>query len=254
MPPDPAYDQLGRGYSDVRRPDPRIAAQIEAALGDARTVLNIGAGSGSYEPAEREVTAVEPSAEMIAQRPPGSAPVVQASAEALPFDDDSFDAAMAVLTVHHWVDREAGLREMLRVARRRLVLVAFDPEALEHLWIASEYFPGILKLKRSSVAGSTDLAAALAAATIFPLPVPRDCEDLFFAALWARPEMLFDEAVVAPMWVWQSISPEERRAGRERLAADLESGAWDERYGHLREQQELDVGLRLVVSTVGRKA
>ncbi len=243
-----AYDRIGRGYSEVRRPDPRIAARIEAALGDARTVLNVGAGTGSYEPADRDVTAVEPSAEMIAQRAADSAPVVQASAEALPFDDDTFDAAMAVLTVHHWADREAGLGEMARVARRRLVLVAFDPEALEHLWIAGEYFPGILALKRSSAASGMDLAAAVPAATVSPLPVPRDCEDLFFAALWARPEMLFDDAVVAPMWVWQSISPEERRAGRERLAADLESGTWDERYGHLREQQELDVGLRLVVS------
>lgn len=248
-----AYDRIGRGYSAVRRPDPRIAARIHAALGDARTVLNVGAGTGSYEPTDRDVTAVEPSVEMIAQRLPGSAPVVQASAEELPFADDSFDAAMAVLAVHHWADREAGLREMLRVARRRLVVVAFDPEALEHLWIAGEYFPGILKLKRSSAAGSTDLATALTATTVSPLPVPRDCEDLFFAALWARPEMLFDEVVVAPMWVWQSISPEERRAGQERLAADLDSGTWDERYGHLREKQELDVGLRLVVSELDRR-
>ena len=246
-----AYDRIGRGYSKVRRPDPRIAGRIDAALGDARSVLNVGAGAGSYEPVGRDVTAVEPSAEMIAQRPAGSAPVVQAKAEDLPFDDDSFDAAMAVLTVHHWADREAGLGEMARVARRHLVLVAFDPEALEHLWIAGEYFPGILKLKRSSAAGSMDLAAALAATTVSPLPVPRDCEDLFFAALWARPEMLFDDAIVAPMWVWQSISPEERRAGRERIAADLESGAWDERYGYLREKQELDIGLRLVVSDLG---
>ena len=232
---------------------PRIAARIDAALGDARTVLNVGAGAGSYEPPDREVTAVEPSAGMIAQRPPGSAPVVQANAEELPFDDDSFDAAMAVLTVHHWADREAGLREMARVARRRLVLVAFDPEALEQLWIAGEYFPGILKLKRSS-AGQHGPGGSSGGDDGLPSPVPRDCEDLFFAALWARPEMLFDEAVVAPMWVWQSISAEERRVGRERLAADLESGAWDEHYGHLREQQELDVGLRLVVAEIGRQA
>jgi len=245
------YDRIGTGYGEVRHPDPRIAARIEAALGDARSVVNVGAGAGSYEPAGLQVTGVEPSIEMIAQRPAGSAPVVQANAEELPFDDDSFDAAMAVLTVHHWADREAGLREMLRVARHRLVLVAFDTEALKQLWIADEYFPGILKLKRSSAGGSMDLAAALAATTVSPLPVPRDCEDLFFAALWARPEMLFDEAVVAPMWVWQSISPEERRAGRARLAADLESGAWDECYGHLRELEELDVGLRLVVSELG---
>ena len=140
-----AYDRIGRGYSNVRRPDPRIAARIDAALGDARTVLNVGAGAGSYEPPDREVTAVEPSAEMIAQRPPGSAPVVQANAEDLPFADDSFDAAMAVLTVHHWADREAGLGEMARIARRRLVLVAFDPEALEQPLDRRRLLPGDLE-------------------------------------------------------------------------------------------------------------
>jgi SAM-dependent methyltransferase len=243
-----AYDRLGRGYGEVRRPDPRIAARIEAALGDARTVLNIGAGTGSYEPDDRDVTAVEPSAEMIAQRPAGSAPVVQASAEELPFADDSFDAAMAVLTVHHWTDLDAGLREMSRVTRRRIVLVTFDPGALAGLWIVRDYFPEMLELKRRSPTTGAELTAMLAGATSVPIPVPRDCTDHFFAALWARPEMLFDEQVVRPMWVWQSISEAARREGRDRLAADLEGGAWDERYGHLREKRELDVGLRLVVS------
>lgn len=242
------YDELGRGYSGARRADPRIAARIEEALGDARSVLNVGAGTGSYEPADREVTAVEPSREMIAQRPPGAAPVVQASAEALPFGDDSFDAALAVLTAHHWADLNAGLSEMLRVARLRILMVTFDSKALEDLWITADYFPEMLKLRRPSGASSRDLVTKLPAAAIFPLPVPRDCRDHFFAALWARPELLFDEEVVRPMWVWQSISEESRRVGRERLAADLESGAWGERYGHLRERQELDVGLRLVAS------
>ena len=246
-----AYDQLGRGYGDVRRPDPRIAAHIEAALGDARTVLNVGAGTGSYEPADREVTAVEPSGEMIAQRSAGSAPVVQASAEDLPFDDDSFDAAMAVLTVHHWADLEAGLKEVRRVTRQRFLIVAFDPSALANLWITRDYFPEMLGLKRQSPVESTELASMLAATTSSSIPVPRDCTDHFFAALWARPEMLFEEEVVGPMWVWQSISEATRREGRERLAADLESGAWDQRYGHLRKRQELDVGLRLVVSEFG---
>jgi SAM-dependent methyltransferase len=250
---DPAYDRIGRGYSLVRRPDPRIAAQIEAALGDARTVLNVGAGAGSYEPADREVTAVEPAAQMIAQRPAGSAPVVQASAEALPFADDSFDAAMAVLTVHHWADLGAGLKEMWRVTRRRIVLVAFDSSALADLWIVRDYFPEMLGLKRRSRATSAELAAMLSALTPVPIPVPRDCSDHFFAALWARPEMLFEEEVVRPMWVWQSISEAARREGRERLAADLESGAWDERYGHLRELAELDVGLRLLVAELPRR-
>ncbi len=246
------YDRIGRGYSDFRRADPRIAARIKAALGDARTVLNVGAGTGSYEPADREVTAVEPSAEMIAQRSPDAAPAVQASAESLPFEDDSFDAALAVLTAHHWADLDAGLREMLRVARERIVIVTFDSEALEGLWITADYFPEMLELKRPSGASSRDLVEKLPEAASSPIPVPRDCTDHFFAALWARPELLFDEEIVRPMWVWQSISEGARRRGRERLAADLESGAWDERYGHLREMDELDVGLRLVVLEVGR--
>jgi SAM-dependent methyltransferase len=248
---DPSYDRIGRGYAIARRADSRIAARIDAALGDARTVLNVGAGAGSYEPAGREVTAVEPSAEMIDQRPSGAAPVVQASAESLPFGDDAFDAALAVLTAHHWADLDQGLREMTRVARRRVAIVTFDSAALEDLWITADYFPKMLALRRQSGASSHNLVAKLPAATSTPLPVPRDCTDLFFAALWARPELLFDDEVVRPMWVWQSISDEARQAGRERLAADLESGAWEERYGHLRGMDELEVGLRLVVSELG---
>jgi len=230
----------------VRRPDPQIAARIESALGSARTVLNVGAGTGSYEPPSRDVTAVEPSAEMIGQRPAGSAPVVQASAEELPFEDQSFDASMAVLTVHHWADLGAGLTELRRVSRKRVVIVTFDPEALTELWIPRDYFPEMLALKRRAGATSGALAERLAGATIEPIPVPRDCTDLFFAALWARPEKLFDEEVLRPMWVWQSISAEARRDGRERLRTDLESGAWEERHGHLRALPSLDVGLRLV--------
>jgi SAM-dependent methyltransferase len=211
-------------------------------------VLNVGAGTGSYEPPGREVTGVEPSAEMIAQRQPGSAAVVQACAEDLPFEDRSFDATMAVLTVHHWADLTAGFEEMRRVTRQRIVLVTFDPSALADLWIVRDYFPEMLGLKRRSTASTDELARMLSAITSVPIPVPRDCTDHFFAALWARPEMLFDEETVRPMWVWQSISEEARRAGRERLAADLRSGAWDERYGQLRKEPELDVGLRLVVA------
>jgi SAM-dependent methyltransferase len=248
---DAAYDRIGVGYGEHRRADPRIAARIEAALGDARSVVNVGAGTGSYEPRDREVTAVEPSAKMISQRPAGAAPVVQASAESLPFGADSFDAALAVLTAHHWADLSTGLNEMRRVARLRIVMVTFDPVALEDLWITADYFPQMLELKRPSGANSRDLARMLPASASSSLPVPRDCTDLFFAALWARPEMLFDEDVVRPMWVWQSIPEEARQAGRMRLAADLESGAWEERYGHLRQQSELDVGLRLIVSELG---
>jgi SAM-dependent methyltransferase len=241
-----SYDRLGRGYSRVRRPDPRIAAQIDAALGTARTVLNVGAGTGSYEPEGREVTAVEPSAEMIEQRPPGSAPAVRASAEDLPFADRSFDASLAVLTAHHWADLGAGLREMRRVSKERIVIVTFDSGALAELWIARDYFPEMLSLKRRSGATSRELAELLPEATVEPIPVPPDCTDQFFAALWARPEKLFDEEVLKPMWVWQSISEAARQDGRERLRSDLESGAWEQRYGHLRKLPALDVGLRLV--------
>jgi SAM-dependent methyltransferase len=248
-----AYDRIGVGYSEHRRADPRIAARIEEALGDARSVLNVGAGTGSYEPADREVTAVEPSTEMIAQRPPGAAPSIQASAESLPFDDGTFDAALAVLTAHHWADLNAGLSEMRRVARQRVVIVTFDSEALEDLWITADYFPEMLGLKRPSGASSRDLLEKLRGATCCPIPVPKNCTDHFFAALWARPELLLDDEIVRPMWVWQSISEGSRRVGRQRLAADLESGAWDERYGNLRELDELDVGLRLIAFELDRE-
>jgi SAM-dependent methyltransferase len=241
------YDELGAGYAGARKPDPRIAERIEAALGDALTVVNVGAGTGSYEPPDREVTAVEPSAEMIGQRPRGAAPVVQACAEKLPFDDGRFDAAMAVLTAHHWRDLDAGLREMRRVARRRVVLVTFDPEPLRRLWFVRDYFPAIAGLHDDRIS-SAGLAAKLPAASCEAIPVPRDCTDLFFAALWARPAMVFDPDVVRPMWVWNSLPEALRQPGAERLAADLESGAWEQRNGHLRQLEELDVGLRLIVS------
>jgi SAM-dependent methyltransferase len=244
------YDRIGRGYRQVRRPDPRIAAQIDEALGDARTVVNVGAGTGSYEPADRIVTAVEPSAEMIAQRPAGSATVVQASAEELPFDDDGFDAALAVMTIHHWADLSAGLAEMLRVARLRVVIVTFDPEPLRDLWIHREYFRGMLELESDRTSGRR-LGAELPAARSIPVPVPRDCSDRFFAALWGRPELFLDDEIVGPMWVWSRLSDAEKRDGRARLSEDLESGRWQERHGHLLTTPELDVGLRLVISELG---
>ncbi len=245
------YDRLGVGYANIRQADPRIAALIDAALGDARTVLNVGAGTGSYEPSAREVTAVEPSARMIAQRPAGAAPVVQARAEQLPFADKSFDAAMAVLTVHHWADLNAGLREMQRVARRRIVIVTFDLEPLRDLWILREYFPDMLRLESDRTSGHR-LAAELSGGKSQPLPVPRDCDDHFFAALWGRPELFLDDRIVGPMWVWSRLSEQARLEGRGRLSEDLQSGAWEKRHGDLRNLQELDVGLRLVVAELGQ--
>jgi SAM-dependent methyltransferase len=244
------YDTLGRGYAGTRRADPRIAAIVERGLGDARSVVNVGAGAGSYEPVDREVTAVEPSATMIAQRPSDAAPVLQAAAEDLPFEDGSFDAAMAVLTAHHWQDLDRGLAEMRRVARRRVVLVTFDPGPLRELWFVRDYFPAVVGLHADRVSSET-LARKLPAGRIEPVPVPRDCFDLFFAALWARPEMVFDAEVVGPMWVWSRLPEEARAEGRRLLDEDLESGAWAERNAELLELGELDVGLRLVVSELG---
>jgi hypothetical protein len=244
----PAYDQIGVGYGEVRQPDPRIAAHIEAALGDAQTVLNVGAGTGSYEPVDCEVIAVEPSSEMIAQRPVGSAPVVQASAEALPFDDDSFDAAMAIITVQHWADVAAGLAEMIRVSRERVLVLTFDGPAMAAMWMVQDYIPRLLEIHTELMPPITELKAALPGARVEPVPVPRLCRDGFFCALWDRPEMHLDPQVRRGSSVWHLTAPEETERGLQALRADLESGTWDERYGHLRTEPELDVGLRLVVA------
>lgn len=240
-----SYDRIGRGYREVRRPDPRVAARIEAALGDARSVLNVGAGAGSYEPPARELTAVEPSELMISQRPPGAAPVVKASAEDLPFEEDSFDAAMAIITVHHWSDLAAGIAEMRRVARHRVVVLTFTPTPPGDFWLGG-YFPRALEIHSELMPPLDDLLALLPGAMVESLPVPRRCEDGFFFALWDRPEMHLDPAVRRASSVWHPMPPEQVASGLAALRADLESGRWDERHGHLRSADELDVGLRLV--------
>jgi SAM-dependent methyltransferase len=246
------YDRTGQGYAAVRQGDPRIAARVEAALGDAGSVLNVGAGTGSYEPADREVTAVEPSRLMISQRPAGAAPVVEASAEDLPFDDDSFDAAMAMITVHHWRDLEAGLGEMARVARHRVVVLTFDPAPLADLWLI-EYFPRAFEIHSEFMPPLDEIAAALGGdAAVETVPIPRECTDGFFFALWDRPEMHLDPEVRRGSTVWHVMEPERIESGLAELRADLESGCWDERHGHLRERTaELDLGLRLLVAELG---
>jgi SAM-dependent methyltransferase len=239
-----AYDRIGIGYSAVRRPEPRIAERLEAALGDARTVLNVGAGSGSYEPAGREVTAVEPSRTMIEQRPPGAAPVVQAFAEELPFGDGSFEAAMAIITIQHWSDVPAGMAEMARVARRRVVVLSLDSGPLNDLWLMREYFPRSLDFH--TMPPIDEVVGQLPDASVEVVPIPRRCADGFMCALWDRPEMHLDPAVRRASSVWHQMPEDEVERGLAKLQADLESGRWDERHGHLREAPELDVGLRLV--------
>jgi SAM-dependent methyltransferase len=240
------YDSIGKGYTRVRREDPRIAARIHAALGDARTVVNVGAGTGAYEPADREVVAVEPSETMIAQRPEGSAPVVRAYAEELPFKDDSFDAAMAVLTDHHWADHARGLAELVRVARR-VVLFSWDPATVLDAWVVRDYFPSAQDLIPDGYRFAHTLARLGDGARAEPVPIPHDCLDGFFHAYWRRPEAYLSEGVRAGISVFARMDPAAVDAGVEKLRRDLESGEWERRNGHLLELEELELGYRLIV-------
>lgn len=240
----PLYDAIGIDYARLRRPDPRIAARIDTALGRARTVVNVGAGAGSYEPAHRDVTAVEPSREMIAQRSADAAPAVRAGAEALPFDDDAFDAAMAVLTVHHWSDRAAGLREMARVARGPVVVLSVDP-AHGGFWLY-DYFPGLAALDAATMPGTEVFGAVLKRCRIETVPVPHDCVDGFLAAWWRRPAAYLDERVRRATSPFHLIDGVEE--GVARLERDLKTGRWHRRYGGLLTMEALDCGYRLIVA------
>ena len=240
------YDQIGMSYARTRRTDPRVAAQIHDALGDARRIVNVGAGTGSYEPPDREVVAVEPSPTMYQQRPAGAAPVVRASAEALPFADGSFDAALAIFTVHHWSDMPAGLAELRRVARRQVVL-SYDAVVEQDFWLVQDYFPEMAALD-AGASGYTSRAIArtLDVRRVDPVMVPADCIDGFAACFWNRPEAYTDPAVQAGISGLARLDPDVRARATEHLRADLASGAWDARYGHLRGLTELDVGYRLL--------
>jgi len=244
----PLYDEIGEGYPRTRRADPGIAALIDDALGDALTVINVGAGTGSYEPSSRDVIAVEPSAAMIAQRPPGAAPAVQGSAEALPFGDGAFAAALAAMTLHHWDDIPRGLAELRRVATDRIVIFTWDPATADTQWLTVEYLPELRELDVFRFPSPAEIAATLAGAEVLPVPVPRDCEDGFIEAFWARPEAYLDPEVLAGMSGMRMLDPVVRERGLARLRADLESGEWERRHGHLRQLDELDLGYRLVVA------
>lgn len=240
------YDRLGLSYARTRRADPRIAARIRAALGDAKTVLNVGAGSGSYEPTDLAVVAVEPSEVMIAQRPVGAAPVIQASAESLPFDAGVFDAAMALLTVHHWTDPVRGLAELRRVARR--VVVFSSSTKTSRLWLTSDYFPAMANQRRPEIQPEV-IAGRLGAAThIEEVPLPHDCTDGFGEAFWGRPEAYLDPQVRAGMSAFMLLTDRDVQVGIDRLASDLGSGDWDARYVYLRQLEEFDCGHRLIIA------
>jgi len=239
------YDAIGLGYGHYRRPDRRIATAILDALGDAATVVNVGAGTGSYEPVDRSVVAVEPSFAMIRQRPAGSAPVVQASATHLPFRDAIFAAALAVLTVHHWPDRVRGLTELARVAQHRLVIVTWDP-ATSGFWLVEDYFPAILEIDRQILPPMEELRQTLGTIEVRPLPIPYDCTDGFLGAYWRRPHAYLDPGVRGAISTFAKISNVE--SGLRRLRGDLADGTWERRYDHLLRRSELDLGYRLVIA------
>lgn len=237
------YDIIGVDYDRLRCPDPRIAKLIELALGDSETVVNVGAGTGSYEPLDRKVTAVEPSSEMIAKRGLDAAPAVQASAEVLPFADGTFDAAMAVLTVHHWNDKAKGLRELRRVARGPVVILAYDPA--HRPWL-TDYLPQLAALDEAQMPHLDFYQEHLGPVSIEPVPVPHDCIDGFLYAFWCRPEVYLDARYrrgSLSFWaLGDALTP-----GLQKLEDDLASGVWQSRHGHLGASDTYDAGYRLLV-------
>jgi len=239
------YDTIGTTYTATRRTDPHIAAQIWAALGDARTVLNVGAGSGSYEPPDRQVLAVEPSSVMRSQRPSNAAPCLAATAEKLPFEDACFDAAMAIATVHHWQDPIAGLREMRRVARR-VVVLTYDLGGLSRFWLTRDYAPEAIQLLagRPSLSDQADVIGA----RIEPVLIPWDCVDGFYEAYWRRPQAYLDESVRRGISAWAKLGPEVEQRVVRSLAEDLTSGRWVERNRDLVNLATADLGLRLLIA------
>lgn len=247
---DPAfnYDQYGQQYSGQRRTDPRIGAYINTALGDSKTVLNVGAGAGSYEPQDRYVVAVEPSVVMRAQRMSNrKPPAIIATAGSLPFDDDSFDASMALVTVHHWPDIRKGLQELRRVTKQQVVIMTFDPDSLDKFWNA-EYFPEVIEIERQrypTIGFLTDVLKGRC--EVCSIPVPFDCIDGFQEAFYGRPEAFLHKEVRKAQSAWGFLPEGEEEKIVNRLNEDLQSGAWDRKFGHFRNEANFTCALRLVV-------
>jgi SAM-dependent methyltransferase len=245
MSPAARYDRIGRGYTARRQPDPRIEAQIWAAVGSATTILNIGAGAGSYERAGKRLVAVEPSAVMIGQRLGAAAPAVQGAAESLPFGDHAFDVALALLTVHHWSDLERGVAEMRRVARRQIVMT-IDPPVHDAMWLVQEYVPAIIGM--SDNIPLEGVARALHAHTVDVIPIPADCLDGFCMAYWKRPAEYLDPVARANTSAFARLDQADYAPGLARLERDLADGTWARHHGDLLERSAYDVGLRLVIA------
>lgn len=241
------YDNLGHGYSGQRQTDPRIAAYIIQALGDAKTVLNVGAGAGSYEPTDRYVVAVEPSASMRTQRLANNkVPAINAKADALPFDNEAFDAAMALVTVHHWPDIAKGLQEMRRVTKKQVIVMSFDPDALDDFWNA-QYFPELIAVEKARYPTIAFIQQALGGRSeVIPVPIPLDCVDGFQEAYYGRPEAFLSKTVRQSQSAWGFLPDGMEERLVKALADDLESGEWDRKYGHNRTQASFTGALRLV--------
>ncbi len=249
-PPAERYDRIGVGYARTRREDPMIAARLRAGLGDARTVLNVGAGAGSYEPGDRHVIAIEPSDVMAAQRPDQLAPAIRAYAHALPLLDKSVDAALAVLTLHHWDDRQAdGVRELRRVARGPVVVLTFDPEVSGRMWLMADYLPELADLDRRIFPAPRLVADWLGADTeIEDIPITRDTPDWTLASFWAHPERVLDAEARSATSGFARMPAHINARVAEAVGRDLGTGAWERRNGYLRELDAYDCGLRLIVS------
>jgi SAM-dependent methyltransferase len=241
------YDRIGRGYTDRRRPDPRIGARIHEALGAAATVVDFGAGAGAYEPTDRRVVAVEPSEAMVAQRPAGGAPVVRAVAGSLPFPAGAFDGALAVLTVHHWPDPQPGLEEIRRVTRGPVVVLSFDQSVHLRQWLVTEYLPEMAGLD-TGVPAPSAIAAALGGGTVEVLPVPHDCTDGFCHAWWRRPHAYLDPGVRAAISGIARLPDDVVERAVSALRRDLADGTWHRRHAALLDRQEIDAGYRLILS------
>lgn len=247
--PAAAYEEIGINYAVTRRADPRIAEQIHAALGDARSVVNVGAGAGAYEPGDREVLPIEPSARMIAQRPPELALAIRGHAECLPLPSDCVDAAMACMTLHHWADWRIGVQELRRVARERVVIFTYDRTYAERFWLLRDYLPRLARMDRARFPSLEEQSAALDEhVRIEQVPIPHDCDDGFLGAYWRRPRAYLDEAVRTGISSFHLPGARQVLDGLDDLAEDIEDGSWHERYWKLLELEHIDLGYRLLIA------